>query len=61
MAKRGNGEGSISKRSDGAWWGRVTVGYNSNGSQKRKAVYGKTRKEVQDKINNILNELSKNS
>ncbi len=61
MAKRGNGEGSISKKSDGTWWGRVTVGYNPNGTQRRKAVYGKTRKEVQDKINVILNDLSKNT
>ncbi len=46
MAKRGNGEASIAKRSDGSWWGRITVRYNKNGSQKRKAIYGKTRKEV---------------
>jgi integrase len=42
--KRGNGEGSISRRKDGRWEGRYTV----NG--KRRGVYGKTRKEVADKL-----------
>lgn len=41
--KRGAGEGSIVKRSDGRWMGVVTVGRNS-GSQKRRCFYGKTRK-----------------
>lgn len=42
--KRGNGEGSISRRKDGRWEGRYTV----NG--KRRGVYGTTRKEVADKL-----------
>jgi integrase len=49
MAKRrGNGEGSITKRKDGRWQGNATVGYNPvNGKPKKKYFYGKSRKEVQ--------------
>jgi len=51
MAKRGQGEGTISKRPDGLYCGRITVGYDDNGKQKRKAFYGKTKREVQEKMN----------
>ena len=61
MAKRGQGEGTISKRSDGTWCGRVTVGKDENGKQKRKAFYGKTRKEVQEKLTATLNDLNNNT
>lgn len=55
MAKRrGNGEGSITKRKDGRWQGSVLVGYNlETGKPKRKYFYGRTRKEVQQKINEV--------
>lgn len=53
MAKRrGNGEGSITKRKDGRWQGYVTVGYDPESQKpKKKYFYGKTRKEVQERIN----------
>lgn len=57
MAKkhRGNNEGSISKRKDGRWTGQVTVGINpATGKPKRKTFYGKTRKDVADKVNECL-------
>lgn len=57
MAKRGQGEGTISKRPDGTWWARISVGYDAQGKRKRKAFYGKTRKEVQEKMTAALNEL----
>ncbi len=57
MAKRGQGEGSISKRADGTWWARITIGKDENGKQKRKAFYGKTRKEVQEKMTAALNDI----
>lgn len=52
MAKRrGRGEGSISfVESKGLWWARVTVGYDVNGARKRRAIYGKTKGEVQKKL-----------
>ena len=63
MAKRGQGEGTISKRMvngvwDGTWWARITVGKDENGKQKRKAFYGKTRKEVQEKLTEALNAIN---
>jgi hypothetical protein len=47
MRKRGNGEGSIARRKDGLYMARYTI-QTTTGS-KRKAVYGKTRKEVSEK------------
>jgi hypothetical protein len=50
MAKRrGHGEGSIYQRSDGRWCGSVEVPGGS-GRRPRKYVYGKTRAEVQKKV-----------
>ncbi len=56
--KRGHGEGSIAKRKDGRWQALVTTGYDpKTGQQKRKAIYGKTRDEVQKKLNQLLYEM----
>lgn len=54
--RRGNNEGSITKRKDGRWMGRVTIGRNPDGSLKRIAFYGKTRAEVQNKITKALHD-----
>lgn len=43
--RRGNGEGTIYQRADSRWLAQVTL---ENGS--RKSLYGKTRKEVKDKL-----------
>ena len=43
--KRGNGEGSIHKRSDKRWEGRIVVGHKKDGSPILKSVFGKTQKE----------------
>ncbi len=56
--KRGQGEGSISKRPDGTWWARITIGKDESGNQLRKAFYGKTRKEVAAKMSAYQEELS---
>ena len=55
MGKRGNGEGSIyySKKLN-RWVGQYTFG------NKRKSLYGKTRKEVKDKLIIKLNEIQQN-
>lgn len=55
MSKRGQGEGSIYKRKDGRWAGAVSLGY-VGGKLKRKAVYGRTRKAVQDRMTRLLND-----
>ena len=48
MGKRGNGEGGISRRKDGLYMARYTV-QTPTGS-KRKTLYGKTRREVDEKL-----------
>jgi len=58
MAKRGQGEGTISQRPDGTWWARISLGKDENGKQRRRAFYGKTRKEVQQKLTAALNEVN---
>ena len=46
---RSNGEGSVYHRQDGRWTGAAYV-LTPEGTRKRKAVYGKTRKEAYDKL-----------
>ena len=49
--KRANGEGSITKRSNGTWQGRICVCADpSTGKMIRKSVYGRTQKEVREKM-----------
>lgn len=53
MAKRrGNGEGSITRRKDERWMGRYTV-HTANGP-KQKSMYGKTRSEVAEKLTKAM-------
>ena len=47
--RRGNGDGSIYRRSDGRWAGNVQVGFK-DGRRAMKVVYGKTRSEVLGKV-----------
>lgn len=48
MGRRGNGEGTITRRKDGRWEARYTV--HTTSGLKRKALYGKTRKETAEKL-----------
>ncbi len=45
MGKRGHGEGSIYRRKDGRWAASITLE-----NHRRKTFYGKTRKQVQEKL-----------
>lgn len=51
MARRGHGEGSIYRRSDGRW----AASFSLDGG-KRKTFYGKTRKEVQEQLKTALHQ-----
>lgn len=51
--RRGRGEGGITKRKDGRWMAQVDLGWQ-NGKRRRKALYGRTRAEVQDKLREAL-------
>ncbi len=61
MAKRGNGEGCIRQRKDKTWEGIYTCGRDSQGKLIRRSVYGKTRKEVQSKLQDITHDIKENS
>lgn len=62
MAKRGNGEGTIYySESKKRWVGQFTAGIKENGKINRKTVYGKTRKEVSEKIIKSQNDINNNS
>jgi len=50
--RRGNNEGSISRRKDGRWMGRYTV-HTADGTKQR-AVYGKTRADVSQKLTKAM-------
>ena len=53
-----NGSGSIRKRPDGRWEGRFSKGFDPiTGKQVQRSVYGKTQKEVRQKISKITSEI----
>ena len=52
--KRGNGEGSISRRKGGGWMAQYVV-YTAEG-RKRRTLYGKTRQEVAGKLAKALSD-----
>ena len=52
MGKRGNGEGSITRRKDGLYMARYTV--QTASGAKRKTLYGKTRGEVSEKLTKAM-------
>ena len=47
--RRGHGEGAIYQRADGRWCASVDLGI-IQGKRRRKVIYGKSRKEVADKL-----------
>lgn len=59
--RRGRGEGSIYQRADGTWCGSISSGYTANGKRRRHTAYGKTKKEVQDRLQELQREGPPNS
>lgn len=62
MSKRANGEGSIAFYSSrNCYRGQLTIGIDQNGKPKRKSFYGKTKKEVKEKMETykLLNPINK--
>jgi integrase len=55
--RRKNGEGTVRKRSDGRWEGRVVVGYDEKGLPKTKGVTAKTKAECVEKLERLKAEL----
>lgn len=60
MERNANGEGSIIKDKRGFWRGAISLP-SSNGKHKKKYIYGKTRKDVSDKMSNLINQLRTNT
>jgi integrase len=55
MAKRANGEGTICRHSNGLWMAAVTLGRDAaTGKSIRKYCYGKTKAEVQQKKDALI-------
>jgi integrase len=52
MGRRGNGEGSITRRKDGLYKVQTATG------AKRRTLYGKTRQEVAEKLTRAMADLS---
>ena len=50
MAKRTNGEGTIRHRKDGRWEAAIMDGFRKDGKPNMKHFYGKTQKEVKEKL-----------
>lgn len=58
MGKNANGAGSIRKRKDGTWEARYCAGYNpGTGKPIRKSIYGKTQKEVRERLTKVTAEI----
>lgn len=51
-SKRGNNEGSISRRAGGGWMAQYTA--HTAAGPKRKTLYGKTRAEVSEKLTKAM-------
>jgi len=51
--RRPNGDGSIFKRVDGRWEGRIVVGHKKNGTPIYRSAFGKTQKELMPKFNRL--------
>jgi integrase len=56
VSKRGAHEGSIYQRQDGRWAASVHLGYQ-DGKRQRKTFYGKTRRNVQERMTKALGEV----
>ncbi len=58
MGKKENGAGSIRQRPDGTWEGRYSAGVDpGTGKLIRKSIYGKTQKDVRERLTKIISSL----
>ena len=52
--RRPSGDGMVRRRDDGRWEGRIVVGHKENGAPIFRYVYGKTQKELLDKLHRSI-------
>lgn len=48
--RRSNGEGTLRQRGDGRWEITIMIGFHDDGRRKYKSFYGKTQREVKEKV-----------
>lgn len=58
MGKRAHDERTITKRADGCWKARASVGYTPEGKLKRHTIYGRTQSEVREKPDRVKQQVS---
>ncbi len=56
--RRASGTGHIRQRKNGLWEGQYTAGIADSGKPIKKSVYGKTQREVAQKITSLTNDLN---
>src|SRR5687767_15326014 len=60
--RRGNHEGSITKRADGRWMARITIERDPvTGKLRRLCLYGRTRQEVANQLARTLSDVGRGS
>ena len=59
MAKRAKGTGTLRKRADGRWEGRLYLGKDENGKNQYKTVTSKKKSECQNKLDKLIAEEEK--
>jgi integrase len=58
--RRGRGEGGIYQRADGRWEAQLDVGWE-NGRRKRRSFYGRTRREVLERLSQAQRKLAEHA
>ena len=51
---RPQGDGTIRKRANGRWEGRIVVGHKKDGSPMYKSVFGKTQKAMLKELHKLI-------
>lgn len=59
--KRKQGKGTLRKRKDNRWEGRVVIGYNENGLPITKNVTSKSKTECRNKLNKLIEQFDSKS
>ncbi len=52
--RRPQGDGTIRKRSDGRWEGRIVIGHKNDGTPMHKSVFGKTQKATLVQLHQMI-------
>ena len=54
MARRPDGDGTIRKRADGRWEGRIVIGHKADGKPIHKSVFASTQKDLLTKLHQLI-------